>query len=91
MDTPSAPAARRARWHETFAEFDLSVVSVPWKENTVADCLSRCPYPAGDALMDISSLGDAEETEQAKRLIELGKAMKEATRSVLWSWHPRRS
>ena len=39
VDTPSRPAARRARWHETFAKFDLSVVYVPGKDNTVADCL----------------------------------------------------
>ena len=40
VDTPSGPAARRARWHETFPKFDLSVVYVPGKDNTVADCLS---------------------------------------------------
>ena len=49
VDTPSGPAARRARWHETFAKFDLSVVYVPGKDNTVADCLSRWAYPAGKA------------------------------------------
>ena len=41
VDTPSGPAARGARWHETFAKLDLSVVYVPGKDNTVADCLSR--------------------------------------------------
>ena len=55
VDTPSGPAARRAGWHETFAKFDLSVVYVPGKDNTVADCLSRWAYPAGKAWMDISS------------------------------------
>ena len=40
VDTPSGPAARRAQWHETLAKFDLSVVYVPGKDNTVADCLS---------------------------------------------------
>ena len=77
MDTHSGPAARRARWHETFAKFDLSVVYVPGKDNTVADCLSRWAYPAGKAWMDISSHGDAEEMEEAKRIIELEKAMEE--------------
>ena len=77
VDTPSGPAARRARWHETFAKFNLSVVYVPGKDNTVADCLSRWAYPAGKAWMDISSHGDAEETEDAKRIIELEKAMEE--------------
>ena len=45
VDTPSGPAARRARWHETFAKFDLSVVYVPGKDNTVADCLSLGASP----------------------------------------------
>ena len=77
VDTPWGPTARRARWHEAFAKFDLSVVYVPGKDNTVADCLSRWAYPAGKAWMDISSHGDAEETEEAKRIIELEKAMEE--------------
>ena len=77
VDTPSHPAARRAQWHETFAKFDLSVVYDPGKDNTVADCLSRWAYPGGKAWMDISSHGDAEETEEATRIIELEKAMEE--------------
>ena len=77
VDTPSGPAARRARWHETFAKFHLSVVYVPGKDNTVADCLSRWAYPAGKAWMDISSHGKAEETEEAKRIIEMEKAMEQ--------------
>ena len=77
VDTPSGPAARRARWHETFAKFDLSVVYVPGKDNTVADCLSRWAYPAGKAWMDISSHGDAEETEEAKRIIEMEETMEQ--------------
>ena len=43
----------------------------------MADCLSRWAYPAGKAWMDISSHGDAEETEQAKRIIEMEKAMEQ--------------
>ena len=77
VDTPSGPAARRARWHKTFAKFDLSVVYVPGKDNGVADCLSRWAYPAGKASMDISSHGDAQETEEAKRIIEMEKAMEQ--------------
>ena len=77
VDTPSGPAARRARWHETFARFDLSVMYVPGKDNTVADCLSRWAYPADKAWMDISSHGDAEETEEAKRIIEMEKVMEQ--------------
>ena len=77
VDTPSGPAAKRARWHETFAKFDLSVLYVPGKDSTVADCLSRWAYPAGKAWMDISSHWDAEETEEAKRIIEMEKAMEQ--------------
>ena len=77
VDTPSGPAALRARWHETFAKFDLSVVYVPGKDNTVADCLSRWAYPAGKAWINISSHGDAEETEEAKRIIKMEKAMEQ--------------
>ena len=76
-DGPLGRAARRARWHETFAKFDVSVVYVPGKDNTVADCLSRCAYPAGKAPMDICSHGDAKETEEAKRIIEMEKAMEQ--------------
>ena len=77
VDIPLGPAARRVRWHETFTKFDLSVVYVPGKDNTVADCLSRWAYPAGKAWMDISSHGDAEETEEAKRIIKMEKAMEQ--------------
>ena len=77
VDTPSGAAARRARRHETFAEFDLSTVYVPGKDNTVADCLSRWAYPAGKAWMHISSHGDAEDTEEAKRIIQMEKAMEQ--------------
>ena len=77
VDTSSGPAARRARWQENFASFDLSIVYVPGKDNTVANSLSRLAYLAGKAWMDISSHGDAEETEEAKRIIELENAMEE--------------
>ena len=43
----------------------------------MADCLSRWAYPAGKAWMDISSHGDVGETEEAKRIIEMEKAMEQ--------------
>ena len=77
VDTPSGPAARRARWHGTLANFDLSVVYVPGKDITVADCLSRWAYPAGKAWMDICMHGDAEENAEAKRIIEAERVLEE--------------
>ena len=70
VNTPSDPAARHARWHQTLAKFDLSIVYVPRKENTAADCLSCWAYQARKARMHISKHGDAEETAEAKRLSE---------------------
>ena len=67
--------------------FNLSVVYCPGKDNTVADCLSCWGYPSGKAWMDISRHGDAEEGEEAKRIIEHEKAMDKGDRkcSVLIS------
>ena len=77
VDTPSGPAARRARWHETLAKFDSSVVYVPERDDTVADCLSSWAYPAGKAWMDISMHGNAAETAEAKRIIEAERLLEE--------------
>ena len=76
-DAPSGSAARRATWHDTFGKFDLSVVYVPGKDNTVTDCLGRWALSAGKVWMDKSSHGHAEEAEGAKRNIEFEKAMEE--------------
>ena len=43
----------------------------------MADGLSRGAYPGGKAWMDISSHGDARETEEAKRIIEIEQAMEQ--------------
>ena len=77
VDTPSCPASRRARWHETLAKFDLTVVYVPGKDNTVADCLSRWVYPASKGMTDVSAHGDEGETAEAKRIIEMELVMEE--------------
>ena len=77
VDTPSGPASRRARWHETLAKFDLTVVYVPGKDNSVADCLSRWAYPASKGMTDVSAHGDEAETAEAKRIIEMERLMEE--------------
>ena len=58
VDTPSGPASRRAGWHETLAKFDLTLVYVPGKDSTVADCLSRGAYPGSKGMTDASAHGD---------------------------------
>ena len=77
VDTPSGPASRRARWHETLAKYDLTVVYVPGKGNTVADCLSRWAYPASKGMTDVSAHGDEAETPEAKRIIKMERLMEE--------------
>ena len=77
VDTPSGPASQRARWHETLTKFDLRVVYVPGKDNTVADCLSRWAYPASKGMTDVSAHGDEVETAEAKRIIEMERPMEE--------------
>ena len=77
VDTPSDPASRRARWHETLAKFGLTVVYVPGKDNTLADCLSRWAYPASKTMTNVSAHGDEAETAEAKRIIEMERLMEE--------------
>ena len=69
MDTPSGPAGRRARWHETLSKFDLTVQYVPGKDNVVADAMSRFAYPASRAFQDTSSHGDEESRLEVKQII----------------------
>ena len=71
VQTPSGPAARRARWHQTLAKFDLAVVYVPGRLNAVAICVGRWAYPASKSLADISMHGDKAKTAEAKCIIEL--------------------
>ena len=77
VDTPSGPASRRARWHETLAKFDLMVVYVPGKNNTVADCVSRLAYPASKGIRDLSAHGAEAETAEAKKIIDMEGMMEE--------------
>lgn len=74
LDTPSGPLGRRARWHEIFSRFDLSVIYLPGKDNVVADALSRWAYPASQAYKDVSKHGSAEDQDIVKELIALEKA-----------------
>ena len=77
MDTPSGPAFRRARLHETLAKFNPTVVYAPRKDNTVADCLSRWAYPASKGMTDVSADGNEAETAEAKKIIDMERMMEE--------------
>ena len=70
METPSGPAGRRARWHETLSKFDLTVQYMPGSENVVADALSRYAYPASKAFQDTSFHGSEEARLEMKEIIE---------------------
>ena len=91
VNNPSALAARPAQWLETLAKFDLSVVYVPRKGNTVAECLSPWAYPARKAWMDISMHGDAEETADANRIIEGDRLLEEVDAKCFVVMDPARS
>ena len=77
VHTPSHTASRRDPWHETLARFDLSVVYVPGKDNTVVDCRSRWAYPASKGMADVCAHGDEEEIKEVKRIIEMERLMEE--------------
>ena len=59
------------------AKFDLTVVYVSGKDNTVVDCLSSWAYPASKGMTDVSAHGDEAETAEAKRIIEMERLMEE--------------
>jgi len=70
IDTPSGPRGRRARWHETLSQFNLSVEYVPGKDNVVADALSRFAYPASSSREDVSLHGSAAAEAEVRKLVE---------------------
>ena len=70
LDTPSGPVGRRARWHQIFSKFDLTVGYIPGKDNTIADVLSRWAYPASQALRDISKHGSTQDKEDMDNIIQ---------------------
>ena len=81
LDTPSGPVGRRARWHQMFSKYDLTVGYIPGKENTIADILSRWAYPASQALRDVSKHGSLQDKEEMEGIIQREK---EEEMDCLW-------
>ena len=81
LDTPSGPVGRRARWHQIFSKYDLTVGYIPGKENTIADILSRWAYPASQALRDISKHGSLKDKEDMEEMI---RQEKEEEMECMW-------
>ena len=77
VDTPSGSASQRAIWQETLAKFDLMVVYVPEKDNTVADCLSRWAHFSSKGMTNVSAHGDEAGTAEAKKIIDMEHMMEE--------------
>ena len=73
LDTPSGPVGRRARWHQIFSKYDLTVGYIPGKENTIADILSRWAYPASQALRDISKHGSQQDKDEMEEMFRQEK------------------
>ena len=67
VDTPSGPRGRRARWHETLSQFNLTVEYYPGKDNIIADAMSRYAYPASSAREDVSFHGSLGAHEEIKK------------------------
>ena len=77
VDTPSGPASGRTRWHETLAEFDLTVVYISGKDNIVADCISTWAYSTSKGMTHVSAHGDEAETAEAKKITDMERMMEE--------------
>ena len=77
VDTSLGPISRRARWHETPAKLDLTVVCLPRKDITVADCLSSRAYPATKGMTDMFAHADEAETPAGQKIIDMKHIMEE--------------
>jgi hypothetical protein len=68
VDTPSGPTGRRARWHELFSQFTLTIEYQPGHTNVPADAMTRYAYPASSERQDVSVHGSAASAAQVKKV-----------------------
>ena len=69
LDAPGGPTGRKARWHILLSKFKLSVVYIKGVDNSLADCMSRWAYPAGNG-EDLFFDGTAEDSAKVAKFIE---------------------
>ena len=70
VDNSAGPVSRSGRWGETLGKFDFTVVYVPARDNTVADCLSGWAYFACQSMTDMCANGNQAESLEAKEMID---------------------
>ena len=63
FDTVSGPIGRRGRWHQFLANFQLDIIYVKGKDQTVPNVMSRWAYPAAHAASDVSIMGSQADGE----------------------------
>jgi hypothetical protein len=68
VDTPSGPTGRRARWHEVFSQFQLTIEYQPGSTNIPADAMTRYAYPASLERQDVSKHGSISSAKEAKHM-----------------------
>ena len=82
VETPSGPTGRRARWHELFSQFNLSIEYQPGHTNIPADAMSRYAYPASVERQDVTMHG----SETSARLVHDMADHEDMTARVLDGW-----
>jgi hypothetical protein len=85
VETPSGPTGRRARWHEVFSQFNLSISYLPGSTNIPADAMSRYAYPASQERQDVCIHGSAESAALVHKYMTEEKLNSSLTSPPSWS------
>ena len=85
VETPSGPTGRRARWHEVFSQFNLSISYLPGSTNIPADAMSRYAYPASQERQYVCIHGSAESAALVHKYMIEEKLNSTLTSPLSWS------
>ena len=83
VETPSGPTGRRARWHEIFSQFNLSISYMAGKTNVAAYAMSRWAYPASQARQDVCRHGSKDSADDVKKMSQ--QELEEALEDLPWA------